>query len=440
MDALTKQLRQLRKTDPKSFANALMQMDDKSAEKLLYDYKLWARDSQIEPEGLYRYWIILAGRGFGKTFTATNWIIDRARTHIGVHVVVGQHTRDLRTVLMDVGPSSIMKQCPPDFKPSEINWTYNKLTFPNGSVILGISGDNPESARGLNSISCVLDEPGKYSDLKETFTQLDLGLRGKDARMLISGTPVSNDIIKGWYNKAVVDKNPMYRLTTGSTFENSANLDSGFLEAIRENYANTIYERQEIYGEINWSSEAALFREADLEKYRVEFAPELEYIVVGVDPAITTTGDKTGIVVVGRGKEDGHLYVLADRSIKGTPSEWSSVVSEASSFFKANLVVAERNQGGLMVEHTLLAHDKMLVVKLVVATKGKLVRAEPVSLFSQQGRLHMVGKHKELEQQLIEYDGTQRKSPDSYDSMVWACIHLITSKKSIPASTLDFYI
>jgi len=329
--------------------------------------------------------------------------------------------------MIGVGPSSIMNQCEPDFMP-EWNKSHNTLTFPNGCVAIGISGDSPESARGLSSSTVWLDELAKYSDPEETFAQLDLGLRGTNAQCLTTTTPLPRKIIKDLYTRAK-ENDPLYRIVTGSTYENKANLDDNYIKSIQNLYANTSREKQEIFGEIIWSSDLAMFKVEDIDKYRVEHHPDFKRIIVAVDPAVTskTNSDNTGIIVAALGVDD-EVYILKDKTMKGTPAQWSTMVGELYDFYQADAIVAEKNQGGDMVTTTIQTYRNTLPVKLVTATRGKLVRSEPVSLAFEQGKIHLVGDFPDLEQQMVEFDGTQRYSPDNLDAFVWAVSDLMLGK------------
>lgn len=344
--------------------------------------------------------------------------------------------------MISTSPSSILELSPPDFKPTW-NVTYNTLEWPNGCKAVGISADAGGSAgaaaRGHSAYCAWIDELAKFSsDAKETFVQVDLAVRGKGSQILVTTTPTPIDIIKFLYKKAIEEKDPLYHLTTGSTFENAANLDENYLKSLKDAYENTAAWEQEINGCIIWASESALFRKEDIEKNRVDVAPELERIVVAVDPAISIGKDSTGIIVAGI-DERGHIYILNDLTMQGTPAEWARVATQAYRDYEADVLVAEKNQGGLMVEHTIQSHDRTVPVKLVSATRGKIIRAEPVSLYHQQGKIHMVGHFPVLEQQMVEYDGTQRKSPDAYDAYVWGASELMLGKQH-HVSTSEFYL
>jgi predicted phage terminase large subunit-like protein len=199
-------------------------------------------------------------------------------------------------------------------------------------------------------------------------------------------------------------------------------------------------ERQELYGEIIWESENAFFKSEDIDKYKVESHPHLKRIVVAVDPAVSANknSDETGIIVGGI-DDDNHAYVLADKTMKGTPQQWATMVADLYRNYQADVIVAEKNQGGDMVMSTIQSYGGNLPVKLVTATRGKMLRAEPISLLFEQGKIHMVGNFSKLEQQMVEYDGTQKKSPDRLDAFVWCMTELMLGKRSVVQS-FEFFL
>ena len=267
---------------------------------------------------------------------------------------------------------------------------------------------------------------------------MDLGLRiNNDAACIITTTPTATKIIKDLHQEWKENPNGKIRITSGSTMDNSANLGESFIESVKKRYAGTRLEKQEIFGEICFASEKAYFKEEDIEKYRVlpkDQPEEYKRIIIAVDPATTNNArsDAHGIVVIGIGYDD-HGYVLADKTMKGTPAEWASKVAELYEFYKADLIVAEQNQGGLMVQHTIHSHQKNLPVKLVVATRGKVIRLEPIALLFEQGRIHLVGNYPELESQMLEYDVSQKYSPNNLSEGM-------TGKQRIPAKTFEFHV
>jgi len=257
----------------------------------------------------------------------------------------------------------------------------------------------------------------------ETWDMAMFALRiGVNPRAMITTTPRPTRLIKN-----LVD-NASTVVTRGSTYDNKANLAPQFLDAILKKYDGTRMGRQEIYAEVLEDVEGAILSLDQLISLRVEEADDPQRIVVGVDPAISTgeNADKTGIVVTSRGK-DGHLYALADRSCRLGPAGWAKKVVEAFHEFQADLIVAEKNQGGAMVEHTIRSLDADVPIKLVHATRGKHVRAEPILAMFEQGKAHTMKGMDELESQLssftpqgYESDG----SPDSADAFIWASTEL----------------
>jgi phage terminase large subunit-like protein len=333
-----------------------------------------------------------------------------------------------------------MRISPPDFKPL-YEPSKRRLTWPNGVTATTFSGDEPDQLRGPQHRSVLIDELPKFAEPENLYTHMDMGLRiGEDAACVISTTPLPIKIIKELYLKALEPDSSIV-ITTGSTLDNAANLGKQSVASMIDRYKGTRMERQELYGEILWESELALFRSSDIDKYRVEEHPELKRIVIAVDPATSTStsSDNTGIIVAGVGFNN-EMYVLADRTMKGTPQQWASKVGELYHFYNADIIVAEKNQGGDMVMTTLQSFGGNLPVKLVTATKGKLLRAEGPSLLFEQGKIHMVGNFPELEQQMVVYDGTQKKSPDNLDAFVWAATELMLGKRAFPAKTFEFNI
>ena len=324
----------------------------------------------------------------------------------------------------------------PVYEPSK-----RRLTWPNGVVATTFSGDEFEQLRGPQHRSVLIDELPKFANPEELFDQMDMGLRiGDDAACIISTTPLPIKIIKELYEKAQ-DPDSDVALTTGSTMDNAANLGKKSVAAMVERYKNTVKMRQEIYGEIIWESESSFFRSEDIEKYRVDSHPPLVRTIVAVDPAVTSgkNSDDTGITVGGICAE-GHVYVFNESTMKGTPSEWATRVDNLFTHYDCDAVVCEKNQGGDLLTHTIQSQNPSLPVKLVTATKGKLVRAEPISLFFEQGRIHIVGHLPKLEQEMVEYDGSQRKSPDSYDSFIWLASELLLNGKQNKITSSEFLL
>ncbi|MCR9256279.1 MAG: terminase family protein [Alphaproteobacteria bacterium] len=404
-------------------AELLAEISDREALCLLYDWEFWRRPSQTPPPGDWRIWLIRAGRGFGKTRVGAEWV--RARIEAGRAdrvALVGETATDVRDVMVE-GESGLLSVCPPWFKPV---WEPSKrrLTWPNGAIATGYSADDPEQLRGPQHDAAWADEAAKWR-YEAAWDNLLMGLRlGRDPRCVMTTTPRP----RAWLKKLAGDKGTA--VTTGSTFENSANLADGFMEAILSRYEGTRLGRQELYGEVLEDVPGALWTLAGIDATRVPHAPgDLRRIVVAVDPSGTggEGGDEIGIVVAGRGV-DGDAYVLGDRSCRLSPAGWGHRVVEAARDFRADRIVAERTYGGAMVEHVIRTVDRSAAIDLVDARRGKVTRAEPVAALYEQGRVHHAGGFPELESQMSAvtragYVGAG--SPDRVDALVWALTALM---------------
>ena len=386
-----------------------------------YRWDVWARPNQIEPEGDHRYWLVLAGRGFGKTRAGVEWCRSQIENGSSSRaIVIAPTSADCRDTIVD-GPSGFLNVCPPWNRPL-YEPSKRRLTWDNGAIVSLYSAEEPDRLRGVNCDLMLADELAAWTH-SETWDMAMFALRiGANPRAMITTTPRPTRLIKN------LVENTSTVVTRGSTYDNKANLAPQFLDAILKKYDGTRMGRQEIYAEVLEDVEGAILSLDQLISLRVEEADDPQRIVVGVDPAISTgeNADKTGIVVTSRGK-DGHLYALADRSCRLGPAGWAKKVVDAFHEFQADLIVAEKNQGGAMVEHTIRSLDADVPIKLVHATRGKHVRAEPILAMFEQGKAHTMKGMDELESQLssftpqgYESDG----SPDSADAFIWASTEL----------------
>jgi phage terminase large subunit-like protein len=344
--------------------------------------------------------------------------------------IVAPTAGDLRDVMVE-GESGILRVCEnagyrPHWEPSK-----RRITFPNGAIVIGYTAEEPDRLRGRNDGAGWLDEPGHYENVAYVWSMFLYGLRGgSDPRVAITTTPTPTP----WLKELVQD--PAARVTTVSTFANEANLPPVFLDQMREKFAHTRQGRQELYGQILEDVEGALWSEALLNSTRREWGPDLVRIVVGVDPAGTSTkrSDETGIVVVGLGA-DGQLYVLADYSGSWSPLEWAHKVQEAYDHYRADMIVAETNYGGEMVTSNLrtnlLGSPR---VQPVNSRRGKLIRAEPVFGLFEQDKAHIVGHLEKLEEQLCSWVPGSGKSPDRLDALVHAAHALVGLDKTMTLS------
>lgn len=390
-----------------------------------YEWPLWARPDQLEPEGDHRYFMACAGRGWGKTRAGTEWVRSQIESGKASRaIIVAATAGDLRDTLVE-GPSGLMTVCPPWDRPL-YEPSKRRLTWKNGATVALYSSEEPDRLRGVNADLLLADELAAWK-YPEAWDMALLALRiGSNPRAMVTTTPRPTRIIRDLIGRADCV------VVRGSTYDNAANLAPQFIDEIVRRYEGTRLGRQEIHAEVLEDVDGAILTADDLRALRVDAAPDLGRIVVGVDPAATAgeNADKTGIVVTAKGVDD-HLYAIADRSCRLGPAGWARRVVDAFHEFDADLIVAEKNQGGLMVEHTLRSLDADVPIKLVTATRGKHVRAEPILARFEQAKAHTLPGLEDLEVQLAAFtpegyalDG----SPDSADAFVWAATELTTDR------------
>ena len=396
-------------------------------EELEYDWRFWARPKQLPPEGDWATWVIRAGRGFGKTRSGGGWVHERALEESGRWcALVGRTPADVRDYMLE-GPGGILRNTAPRERP-HYEPSKRRVTWPNGSWATIYSGDEPDQLRGFSGDTAWLDEMAKYRYAPESWDNMQFGMReasGDRPRRLITTTPRPLAILKQ------IEAMASTIVVTGSSYENRANLDPTYFAETIAAYEGTRFGRQEIHAEILEDVPGALWTRRNLDEYRVAEAPAMSRIVIAVDPAATSeeSSNETGIVAAGLAPNaDGvpHGYTLDDWSLRGSPDEWGRRVVACYRRFEADRIVAEKNQGGEMVEHVIKSVDPNVPVTLVHASRGKYVRAEPVSALYEQGRVHHVGSLPVLEDQMIAFtpeSSANRKggeSPDRVDALVWA--------------------
>ena len=408
------------------------------ADTLASDWRRMARPSQRMPDGAWILWLILAGRGFGKTRTGAETVRQQKLAGCSRIGLIGATAADVRDVMIE-GPSGLLTISPkhdrPLYEPSK-----RRLTWNNGAIASAYSADEPDRLRGPEHDFIWMDELAAWND-PNAFDMAMFGLRrGKSPRAIITTTPRPTKIIRGLIAREGKD----VVVTRGSTFENSANLAPAFLNEITNKYAGTRLGRQELMAEVLSDTPGALWTMELIDKGRrpsVEHPaiPAMRRIVVAIDPAVSVTeaSDETGIIVAGLG-EDGHGYVLADESGKYSPIDWARKAVGLYRKFGADRIVAEANQGGLMVETTIRTVDQNASYKAVHASRGKVTRAEPVAALAEQFRIHLVGAFPELEDQLCSYQAGSSGSPDRLDAMVWAFTELMV-ETSGNTGMLDYY-
>jgi predicted phage terminase large subunit-like protein len=387
-----------------------------------------ARTEQLAPPGDWYIWLLLAGRGFGKTLAGAGWVHELVQSgQYGRIALVAPTAADARDVMVE-GVSGILETAPnwarPTYEPSK-----RRLTWPNGATAATFSSEESERLRGPNHDAAWADELGAWNDPQATWDQLQFTLRtGGDPRVTVTTTPKPLPLLRSLVAREGKD----VVITRGSTFANAANLAPGFLEAIKARFGGTRLGRQEIEAEILSDTPGALWTLAQLDRDRVTEAPKvLRRVVVAIDPAVSNHegSDETGIIVAGIGA-DGHAYVLEDLSGRYAPTEWAAKAIAAYRKHEADRIVIEKNQGGLMAEGTIRALDGNVPIKAVHASRGKVTRAEPISALYEQHRVHHVGGFSTLEDQLTAFTSDFDRaragySPDRLDALVWAISELI---------------
>ncbi|MFZ1922692.1 MAG: terminase family protein [Xanthobacteraceae bacterium] len=405
-------------------------------------WKLWARPSQLQPVGDWSNWLILAGRGFGKTRTGAEWVRDnmcgstpltRGRwRHIAL---VAETAADARDVMVGDGKaasdtragSGLLQIHPKGFRPV-YEPSKRRLTWPNGAVATIYNGTEPDQLRGPQHDAAWCDELAKWQYAQEAWDQLQLGLRtGQNPQVCITTTPRPIGLLK----QIIAD--PGTVVTRGSTFDNSTNLSPKFLATVKRKYKGSRLGRQELYAELLEDLEGALWKRSIIDALRVEVRelPPLQRIVVAIDPNASSDEDSNecGIVCAGLGTNN-HGYVLDDISGVMAPHEWANRAIALLAARRGDRIVAEINNGGEMVEHTLRTIDPMVSFRSVWASRGKIARAEPISALYEQGRVHHVNSLARLEDQMCAFtvDFNRKEmgySPDRVDALVWALTDLM---------------
>jgi len=392
-----------------------------AAETLLYDWTTWGRPNQQPPTGDWRTWLVLAGRGFGKTRTGAEWVRAQVAAGYGRIALVAPTAADARDVMVE-GESGMLAIAAPSARP-HYEPSKRRITWPNGAIAVTYSADEPDRLRGPQHDAAWCDEAAAWR-YPDAWDMLQMGMRlGNNPRTVVTTTPkpvrLIRDLIKA--HDTVI--------TRGSTFDNAPNLPKPFLDSIKRQYAGTRLGRQELYAELLEDTPGALWTRAMIDDARVSTVPTMQRVVVAIDPAVTAheTSDETGMVVVGLGT-DGHGYVLADRSLRASPDGWARAAVAAYTSWQADRIVAEANNGGDLVETVLRMVDPNVPYRAVRASRGKVSRAEPVAALYEQGRVHHVGVFERLEDQMSTYTPETSQSPDRLDALVWALTDLIVSQ------------
>ena len=396
---------------------------------LAWQWPFWARGSQRAPAGDWRTWLVMAGRGFGKTRAGAEWVRGIAESNGSARIALVAATMAEARAVMVEGESGILSICPPSMRPI---WepSLGRLRWPGGAQARVYSAAEPESLRGPQHHAAWADEIAKWPNGEAVWDNLELGLRcGVVPQAVATTTPRPVPLVRRLLGEGVA-------LTRGKTSDNRPHLPASFLHAVSDRYGGTRLGRQELEGELIEDVDGSLWPRDLIERARDAGTGGRPWnrVVVGVDPPASADGDACGIAVCALGADE-RAYVLADATVEKTrPEGWARAVAAAAEAWHADRVVAEGNQGGAMVESVLRGAAVNLPVKIVHASHGKSARAEPVAALFEGGRAKFAGAFPELEDELAGltagggYEGPGR-SPDRADAMVWAMTELMLGKR-----------
>ncbi len=409
-----------------------------------------SRPEQVPPPGDWLVCLALAGRGYGKSRSGSEWIVDKTQKHpydrLGVPtewLVIAETLSDARTICME-GPAGILRV----LERKKIRHRYKMsprpmVLFPNGSKIYTEGADDADVGRGYNAAGAWCDEIAKWLKPKASWYEgimpsLRADLVNDHPRAFVTTTPKPIDLITEWVRR----NDGTVHVIRGSTFDNAANLSAHVIKELKTRYEGTVIGRQELYGELIEAFEGALFNRLDIENNRIFDLPDdLVTIVVGMDPSLTGEDDEMGVVVVARDSAK-HMFVLADRSVMSVGRDAALHAWRVVAEFGADMLVYESNLGKRWMHQVL--HDAYYELvgqgvfptgtkppmKGVDSHVGKRTRGEPVAMRSEQGRLHLYGKMQALEDQMVTFVAWgQHESPDRLDALVHACRFLMDGER-----------
>ncbi|WP_282095651.1 DNA-packaging protein [Epibacterium ulvae] len=419
----------------KTKQNFLTALDDDQLQALPYCFDIWALSHQIPPAGEWRAWVILGGRGAGKTRAGSEWVrqqVEGARPFAPGRArrvaLLGETYDQVRDVMIE-GDSGLLACAPPDRRPI---WkaSARKLIWPNGAEAQAFSAQDPEALRGPQFDAAWADELAKWKKGQEAWDMLQFALRlGDTPRVCVTTTPRVSPLLKDLL------ASPTTVQTHAPTMANRANLAPSFLAEVKARYGGTRLGQQELMGQMLSEVDGAMWSTAQLSDFYCTDPPQLDRVVVAVDPAVTAKGtsDACGILVVGANTsgpvEDWRAYVLADYTTQAAgPLEWATAAVAAHARHNADRLVAEVNQGGALIETLLRQVDPHVPFRARYAAKGKSARAEPVAALYEQGKVRHLPGLTALEEQMCQmtpqgYQGTG--SPDRLDALVWALTELM---------------
>lgn len=421
---------------------AIRSLSREQTDFLNWDWRFWGRSSQFRPgtpgaaidRTDWRFWLCKCGRGWGKSKVGSETTREWAEDPKQRILIVGPTATDIRETMIE-GPSGILSCYPPNRKP-QYEPSKHLITFQSGAIGITRSAEEPERLRGPQFTKFWFDELGACYFAQEAWDQIMFGFRlpTPDLQGLVTTTPKPIDIIK------TLVVNPRCVVTSGNSYENRANLSDEWYADVIEPYEGTRLGRQEIEGELLEDTPGALWTQAMIDQTRIapRDVPPLIRVVVAIDPAVTAseTSDETGIGAAGLAA-NGHVYVLEDVSCRETPGKWARTACKLLLKWDGDRIVGEVNNGGDLIEANLRTISADIPFRAVRATRGKMLRAEPVAAMHERGRIHFVGRgFAELEEQLTTYvPGISRKSPDRLDWFVWAVTDLALSP-AVESSTI----
>lgn len=402
----------------------LATLDDRTRDALAHHWPFFARPNQLLPAGKWTYWVLLAGRGFGKTRTGAETVREWVKTSDMVNLI-GATASDARDIMIE-GESGIMSICPDDERPT-YRKSESKLIWPNGATSLIFSADEPERLRGKQHKKLWADELAAWR-YNEAWDQAKFGLRlGDRPQAIATTTPKPTKLVR----ELLTDKGTV--VTRGTSYENRDHLSPAFFDEIIKKYEGTRLGRQELRAEILTDTPGALWTYENIQHLPRHSIPLLSRIVVAIDPPAKSTegSDECGIIAVGM-DDKSHGYVLADASGVMSPEKWAATAIQLYKQLEADTIVAEVNQGGEMVATVIHSSEqpnaRNIPVKSVHATRGKYIRAEPISALYERRLVYHCELFEALEDQMTsftqDFDRTKNGSPDRMDALVWGLTEL----------------
>lgn len=413
----------------------LNELTEEKAAALLYDWQFWARSNQVQPEGDWTYWLLLAGRGFGKTRTGAETVRAWVEDGYMLGHLVAPTAGDARDVMIQ-GESGLLNCFPPGKRPL-YEPSKRLITFHTGAICRVFSADEPERLRGPQCQFFWADELCSWRFAQEAWDNLEFGFRlGDRIRGVITTTPKPTKTLKE------LIKDPATVITRGSSHDNRPNLAPKWFKSVISKKEGTRLGRQEIYAEVLEDTPGALWTVKLIEATRLKYS-EIRWdriirVVIAVDPAVTAAddSDETGIIVLALTMSH-HILVMEDLTCKESPLGWAKIVKAAYVSKGADRVIAEVNNGGDLVEANIRMVAPNIPFRAVRATRGKYVRAEPAAALYEQGRVHHVGNFPQLEEQMCSWiPGSKEKSPDRMDALVWGCYELLIQQEEIEGTVM----